>query len=67
MSWRSATFVVWAVLGLATLGVLGLALLGRGRRIARPGSLLRPVSAHPVLRVVVVLGWMWLGWHFFAR
>ena len=66
MTWRSVTFVVWTVLGLATLVVVALAMAGRGR-IARPSALLLPVSTHPVVRVLVVLGWMWVGWHFFAR
>ncbi len=51
---------------LATLVVVALAMAGRGR-IARPSALLLPVSTHPVVRVLVVLGWMWVGWHFFAR
>jgi hypothetical protein len=66
VTWRSVTFVVWTVLGLATLVVVALAMAGRGR-IARPSALLFPVSTHPVVRVLVVLGWMWVGWHFFAR
>ncbi|MDA8357540.1 MAG: DUF6186 family protein [Actinomycetota bacterium] len=66
MTWRSATFLIWGVLGLATLTVLLFSLLGKGR-LARPAELLGPVQAHPMLRIAVVLGWMWLGWHFFAR
>ncbi|MHB8219477.1 MAG: DUF6186 family protein [Acidimicrobiales bacterium] len=67
MTWRSATFVIWALLGLATLAVAILAVAGRRGRVARPGALLGPVGAHPTVRVALVLGWMWLGWHFFAR
>jgi hypothetical protein len=38
----------------------------------RPGLISLPVlverlTAHRWVRVLVVLGWAWLGWHLFAR
>jgi hypothetical protein len=28
---------------------------------------LERLATGPILRVVLVLGWMWVGWHLFAR
>ena len=55
---------VWAALGLAALA---LAALSIGGVVARPGPLLRAAVSRPAVRVALVLGWMWLGWHLFAR
>lgn len=66
MSWRSATFLVWGILAASVLVVTALA-FARRARVARPGPLLDRRLAHPVVRIAVVVGWMWLGWHFFAR
>lgn len=30
-------------------------------------ALLREVSTHVVVRVLLLAGWAWLGWHFFVR
>jgi hypothetical protein len=38
-----------------------------GTRLARLSALLRRARAARVPSVVLVLGWAWLGWHFFAR
>jgi len=38
-----------------------------GGRIPGYGALARVTTAGPVRRTVVVLAWMWLGWHAFAR
>ena len=59
------------VLGFAGIGAafVTLHLLGRRPRSEIPtagqclGYLMRPA----VGRVAVLLGWWWLGWHFFAR
>ena len=63
---RTVTFVIWGVLVVAAL-----ALEGAGRR--RVGGLvplsrvLRAARAPVVGRVALLLAWMWLGWHLFAR
>jgi len=66
VSWRSATLLVWALLAVAAV-VLWLLAVGGWGRIARLGVALRPLVAGRIARSAVVLGWMWLGWHFFAR
>jgi Family of unknown function (DUF6186) len=59
-------YAVWVVLGLATLG-----LWARSHRTgpgpARPAVVLERLATGPILRVVLVLAWMWVGWHLFAR
>ena len=66
MTWRTATFVVWAVLaaGVAAIQVAAIASTGRWPTLA---GLARAATSHPVARGAVLLGWMWLGWHAFAR
>jgi hypothetical protein len=67
MSWRSATFLVWALLALSTVVLACLAAMG-SVGIGNPFVPVRTyLSGHRVARVATVLGWMWLGWHFFAR
>jgi len=63
---RHATLVVWAVLGAVLAACQIAAVLSRGRRPGL-GTLLRRVTAGATGRIVVVLAWMWLGWHTFAR
>lgn len=53
------------------LVVAGLALWARSRRmpssVAPPAAVVARLATGPVARVALVLGWMWLGWHLFAR
>ncbi len=60
------TYTVWAVLG---AGALALWASSRSARAApaRPMVVLARLATGPVLRVVLVLTWMWAGWHLFAR
>lgn len=70
MTWAIATYVVWAVVAGAALLLWWATASGRtmaGRRVARPGALVRGLVRRPLLRAVVVVGWMWVGWHLFAR
>ena len=71
MTWADVTYALWAA---AVLGALFLWLASRrvwpgGRaRIGRPSTLVRDVLGDRTwLRVVVVLGWVWVGVHVFAR
>ncbi|MGO9082945.1 MAG: DUF6186 family protein [Streptosporangiaceae bacterium] len=43
--------------------------LGRrpGNRIPTIGEWLGYVMRKPIGRFLVLLGWLWLGWHYFAR
>jgi hypothetical protein len=63
---RQWTLAVWALLG--ALVVLGVAVtvLSRGR-FAGPASLVQRITGVRGGRVVLVVAWMWLGWHAFAR
>jgi len=57
---------VWALLGLATLGLWARS-RGPGGSPARPAVVLTRLASGPALRVALVLAWMWAGWHLFAR
>ena len=59
-------YAVWAVLGVATLGLWARSRTV-GSRSARPSVVLERLASAPLLRVALVLGTMWLGWHLFAR
>ncbi len=54
-----AVFVVFAGVGIGTW--LAGPVEGDGR------GLVRLLTATPVRRWLMLVGWMWLGWHFFAR
>jgi hypothetical protein len=60
------TDVLWSAL--AAVGIaLTLLTYRRSAAVASPGALLGALTRRPVGRVVVLLCWMWLGWHLFAR
>ncbi len=63
---RDGTLVVWALLGAVLAAGQIAALVTRGR-FPGLGSLVERVTAGPAGRILLVLGWMWLGWHAFAR
>jgi hypothetical protein len=66
MSVSTASYLVWAALGVVALLLWGLSYL-RPAAAAHPGKVVGKLAATPVLRVVLALGFMWLGWHLFAR
>jgi hypothetical protein len=39
----------------------------RPSAVAHPGDVVGKIATHPVGRVVLAVGFMWLGWHLFAR
>jgi hypothetical protein len=61
-----AADAIWAALAAA---VVGLAVLSRVRpdTVAGARSVARSAVARPAWRLAVFVGWMWLGWHLFAR
>ena len=65
MSDRLATIVVWVALVLVALGLEAVAVATR--RLAGVGATLSRLARPPAGRLVLALGWMWLGWHVFAR
>jgi hypothetical protein len=60
------SYAVWA---LCALGVLVLWALSRWQSadVARPLAATRVLMAQPAPRLALGLGYMWLGWHLFAR
>lgn len=62
------SYAVWALLGLATLVLWARSRFGAPERSpARPAVVLERLATGPTLRVLLVLGWAWAGWHLFAR
>ena len=54
--------------GIALVCALGLETVARRKgRLATLGVALFRVMRHWPLRVLVQLGWLWLGWHLFVR
>lgn len=65
----SWSYAVWAVLAVAALAVWASSHAvpkGRGAA-ARPAAVLARLATDPWLRVPLLLGWGWVGWHLFAR
>ncbi len=63
---RPIALVIWA----ATAGLLAgceLLSLATRRRFAGLLALTSRLSSTPGRRLLLALGWMWLGWHLFAR
>ncbi len=63
---RSLALAIWATLAFLLAGCEVLSLL-TGRRFAGLLELTRRVTRPLAGRVVLLAGWMWLGWHLFAR
>jgi Family of unknown function (DUF6186) len=63
---RSTTMLVWAALGAtAVMGQVVARLSDEG--FPGLGTVVKRVTVSRVGRSVLVLAWMWLGWHAFAR
>jgi len=63
---RDLVLGVWAALGAVVVACVILS-VGAGRRLPTFGALIDRATRRPVWRVLLLVGWMWLGWHFFAR
>ena len=63
---RTLVLVGWAIVaaGFVFCEVISLA---DPARVAGLGEVLRRLSGSRWRLVIVFPGWMWLGWHFFAR
>ncbi len=66
MSTRDVTLVIWAVIGAAIIVCVGLSLL-RPRYLPTFVTTTDALVSSPWRRAVLTVGWMWLGWHLFAR
>jgi len=66
MTGRQWSFLIWAVLGLAVTVWLVATWLSGGRLPTLEAVLLR-LKASSIGRVLLAVGWAWLGWHSFAR
>jgi hypothetical protein len=66
MSVSTASYLVWAAIGVIALGLWCLSVIRPGA-VAAPGEVVGRLATNPVVRVVLVLGFGWLGWHLFAR
>lgn len=61
-------YAVWIVLGAGVVALWVTSHTGPGRRlVARPSVVLARLARDPWLRVPMLVGWAWLGWHLFAR
>lgn len=69
MTSREITLCVWALLGLIAVLIVCVPALwpGPGMRLATPRVAVAEVASKLAGRILLVLGWMWLGWHLFAR
>jgi uncharacterized protein DUF6186 len=63
---RQTTLIVWTLLA-TTLIFSQQAAVVSGGRFPGFGSVVGRVIERPAGRIVLVLAWMWLGWHAFAR
>ncbi len=66
MTWRDATLAVWATFALVVVGCQVVALVSKGR-YPTVDTLFRWLTAGRARRALVLVAWMWLGWHAFAR
>jgi len=60
-------YATWTLLLIGALVLWVLSHTTRGSAVARPSVVLSRLATGPVLRVLLVLAWMWTGWHLFAR
>jgi hypothetical protein len=66
MTVSTASYVVWAVIAGAAI-MLWLLSLSRRQGLVRPSELISWLALHPIFRICLVVLWMFLGWHLFAR
>ena len=66
MSTSADSYLVWGLFGVAAAGLWWVS-QARPDAVARPVRVLERLATGPVLRVALVSGFMWTGWHLFAR
>lgn len=63
---RHATLLVWGALGLIIVACQLAVSMSKGR-LPSLVTVVRRITSARLGRWLLVLGWMWLGWHAFAR
>jgi hypothetical protein len=66
VSTSAASYLVWGLLGAVAAALWWVSRVRPGA-VAGPASVLERLATGPVLRVALVAGLMWTGWHLFAR
>jgi hypothetical protein len=64
MSLRDTTIIGFVLIGSATMALLVAGWLGA---IARPVAVMNVLLTRRPARVLILLAWIWLGWHFLVR
>jgi Family of unknown function (DUF6186) len=64
MTFHDATILGYVLIGCATMALL---VAGRLGVVARPGEVLDVLLSRRTVRLLIVLAWIWLGWHFLVR
>ena len=66
MTWHQISLAIW--IALATLLIVCQVVVLRSHgRLPRIGELFSRITSTGAGRGLLLLGWMWLGWHAFAR
>ena len=63
---RNVTVAGWIVLGTVITAATVGALASRGG-FPTLAALLRSARRNVLVRIVLLAGWAWIGWHFFVR
>jgi hypothetical protein len=66
MTWHTVSLGVWAFMALLLVAV-GVATVASNGRLATIGDFGRVLMRSRLSGAIVLVIWMWLGWHFFAR
>ena len=64
-----ARWMITAAYAALAMSAVALQLAGRARQLCLVpfGEVIRAVRVSPAGRLVLALGWAWLGWHLLAR
>ena len=63
---RALVVTVWVLLAVIAIACEAVAVAGKAR-IGDLRALREFLTGSRVVTVILLLGWMWVGWHFFAR
>lgn len=66
MSTSAVSYLVWGLLAAAAAALWWLSRV-RPDAVAGPARVVERLATDAVLRVALVAGFMWAGWHLFAR